>query len=315
MQNIVDIVVNPDELQEVYTYRKGIKLVLKSGEWYWIPRGIPYGQLIRKFTEFKVREVIDLIKKRQWHVVNKKILETLRSREEPIILRRDVVSREIFAVVSPKFVHVDHTVVFNAVRTTLEELNVEIIREIKYEKDYDAEAIFWLKKQLPGLDAGLRVTNSIRATWAINIYAAYRIIQCENILYNPRALFAKVVHVGEFKQVLLKIPDAVKRALQYIDAVVPLINSAKQLRLSYEMIKTIFDTFSRKYPKHIIDRLRTRLYDEEPTLFGISQAFSWVASHYPRLTDNYRLELAKDAFRILKVPQEKQELLAAPTTQ
>ena len=242
------------------------------------------------------------------------MLEALKNRDSPIVLRMDC--GQVFAVVSERFVHIDHDVVFDAVEATLKELGVQIIKTWEHNMRYDAEKIYWIGYgDLQGLRAGLRVTNSIRATWAINIYASYLILTCSNILYNPRALFSRVIHIGEFNKVLIKIPDAVRNALEHIDEIVPLIKRAREIELDRLHIRHIIDKVSIKYPQHIRKRLVYHSIQEESTLWGISQTFSWVASHYPRLTDNYRYELAKDAFRILKIPDEKQELLAVPTTQ
>jgi len=309
--NIQDIEIQPYEVQKVVVWKKGIELITEKGK-FWIPKGVPYSQLLRKFAKLKIREINKLRKLRRFEELDKMVFNALRNRKDPIVLRID--NGRVFAVVSEKFVHIDHETVFNAVEATLQELNVQIINTWEHITKYDAEKIYWIGYgDLQGLRAGLRVTNSIRATWAINIYASYLIMTCSNILYNPSALFSRVIHIGEFRRLLIKIPDAVRNALEHIDEIVPLIKRAREIELDRVHIRQIIDKISLKYPQHIRKRLIYHSIQEEATLWGISQTFSWIASHYPRLTDNYRYELAKDAFRILRIPDEKQELLVVPT--
>lgn len=308
--NIIDVEIKPKEVKNVFVFKRGVKIVTEKDS-FWIPRGKPYSQLLRKFAGMKMREVIELRRQKRFQELDSKVLSALRSRDSPIVLR--IHKGEVFAVVSERFVHIDHDIVFNAVEATLKELGIDIAKTWERIMQYDAEKIYWLShSELQGLRAGIRVTNSIRATWAINIYASYLILTCNNVLYNPKALYSRVIHIGEFNKVLLKIPHAVRNALEHLDEIAPLIKRAKELELERLQIRRIIDALSVKYPQHIKKRLIYRSIEEESTLWGVSQTFSWTASHYPRLTDNYRYELAKDAFKILRIPDEKQELLVLP---
>ena len=247
--NIVDVEIQPHEIQNVKVYGKAIKLETKKGV-FWIPEGKPYSQLLRKFARVKIREAAKLRKQGRFQELDSQVLEALRNRDAPIVLRMD--HGQVFAVVSERFVHIDHSVVFNAVEATLRELGVQIIKVWEHNMRYDAEKIFWIGYgDLQGLRAGLRVTNSIRATWAINIYASYLIMTCSNILYNPSALFSRVIHIGEFRKVLIKIPDAVRNALEHINEIVPLIKRAREIKLDRVHIRQIIDKISLKYPQHL----------------------------------------------------------------
>ena len=146
---------------------------------------------------------------------------------------------------------------------------------------------------------------------SIGLSSYWTILACTNGMMNNRQVTAyRGIHRGTSKEEIL---SQVEHAFEVVLAEHPMVEQMveeAQEPIDEEEEKELLDRILGRYPEHIKKAIKKAVkekYAETQGPFRISQAISDTATHYRHATDNYRNELQKDAFRVLKIMKRKKK--------
>jgi len=219
-------------------------------------------------------------------------------------LRLSVVENHIVRVTSRDFTAIPHGKVIQIVEKALK-LDYED-RKIEFGNGMFAK---WTLRSLPAECARLGEIVSWQL-WAYNyndgkhglkIGGGFTVLACSNGAVRWKgAARVRIVHRGDYNTLLDKIREAVAQ-VYFVDLpqMAYQIQEAQKVKAAKELVEKLV----RLYPQWIQKKLQEQLRTAH-TVWDVSNAFSWVATHEP-VTFNQRMQLSNHAVEVLKLVERR----------
>ena len=270
-----------------------------DGDEYFIRRS-EFQQLFRYLDV----NVSDLRRVRDYRTRDARLLDALRRCDTELIV--SIAGDRIIRIVTPDFTALPHSEVLRIIESALELRYRQ--RELDFWKGMFAR---WHLTQVP--QQARRVGQIVSwQLWAYNyntgdcalkIGAGYTVLTCMNGAVDTRnSIRFRVIHRGDHEAAVCRIRSAVNTIInEYIPVIAWRIEAAQEAQPNMDLVRK----FVYFYPIWIQNKLLREL-ETAGTVWDVSNAFSYVASHAP-VTFNQRLQLANDAVRVLRLMDEKAE--------
>ena len=219
-------------------------------------------------------------------------------------LKVSIYGNSIVRITSADFTAIPHGKVLQIVERELK-LDYED-RKIEFGNGMFAK---WTLRSLPAECVRLGEIVSWQL-WAYNyndgkhglrIGGGFTVLACNNGAVKWKgATRVRIVHRGDYKTLLDKIRKAVAQ-VYFVDLpqVAYQIQEAQKVKAAKELVEKLI----RLYPQWIQKKLREQLRTAH-TVWDVSNAFSWVATHEP-VTFNQRMQLSNHAVEVLKLAERR----------
>jgi len=288
---------------QYYRYRgeggrliESIRLFTPDGDY--VIRRSEFQQLFRYLDV----NVSDLRRIRDYKKRDVQLLGALLRCDTELVL--SVAGDRIIRIVTPDFTALPHSEVLQIIQSALGPRYQK--RELDFWKGMFAK---WHLTQVP--QQARRVGQIVSwQLWAYNyntgdcalkIGAGYTVLKCMNGAVDTlNSIRFRVIHRGDHEAAVCRIRSAVDTIInEYIPVIARRIEAAQEARPKIDLVRK----FVYFYPIWIQNKLLREL-EGAGTVWDVSNAFSYVASHAP-VTFNQRLQLANDAVRVLRLTREK----------
>jgi len=268
-----------------------------NGERYKLSR-VRFTQLFR-YLDAKVSDIRRIY---DYNERDRALMKALRACDTA--LRLSVIKNHIVRVTSKDFTAIPHGKVLQIVEKVLK-LDYED-RKVEFDNGMFAR---WTLRSLPAECARLGEIVSWQL-WAYNrndgkhglkIGGGFTVLACNNGAVKWKgAARVRIVHRGDYNTLLDKIRKAVAQ-VYFVDLpqMAYEIEQAQQVKAAKELVEKLV----RLYPQWIQKKLQEQLRTAH-TVWDVSNAFSWVATHEP-VTFNQRMQLSNHAVEVLKLVERR----------
>jgi hypothetical protein len=147
----------------------------------------------------------------------------------------------------------------------------------------------------------LWVYNRNDGKHGLRIGGGFTVLKCRNGAIGWKsAAKVRIVHRGDYEDLLSRIQEAIDDIVnRALPSIAYQIQEAQRVKAAKEHIEKLINL----YPQWIQRRLREQL-KKAHTLWDVSNAFSWVATHEP-VTFNQRIQLSSHAVEVLKLVERR----------
>lgn len=219
-------------------------------------------------------------------------------------LKVSAYENSIVRITSTDFTAIPHSKVLQIVEKALK-LDYED-RKIEFGNGMFAK---WTLRSLPAECARLGeivswqlwVYNRNDGQHGLKIGGGFTVLACNNGAVKWKgAARVRIVHRGDYKTLLDKIRKAVAQ-VYFVDLpqVAYQIQEAQKVKAAKELVEKLV----RLYPQWIQRKLQEQLRTAH-TVWDVSNAFSWVATHEP-VTFNQKMQLSNHAVEVLKLAERR----------
>lgn len=240
--------------------------------------------------------------KKPWTERNTKLWEVLTNCDKELIF--SILINTVVRITSTDFTSIPHGKLLQIFERVLK-LDYES-RDIKFNSGMFAK---WTLKSLPKECANLGDIVSWQI-WTYNynvgnkslkIGGGFTVLKCQNGAIGWKtASKVRIIHRGEYEDLLSKIHETVDSIVNNELPLIALqIQEAQKVKAAKEAIYRLI----RLYPQWIQDKLREQLRKAH-TLWDVSNAFSWVATHEP-VTFNQQIQLSNHAVEVLNLVERR----------
>jgi len=301
---IVDLELKPDEIRDVKFYRRRKNgrirefIVLETADAPIYLEKTAKTQFI-KLLGLKLATIRENLDR-----ANELLFDAIKRRQEPLIFRCTEGEKMMlaFAVVSPKYVVVRHGEIFQIVEDELKSMGYRV-RSLgllrtsrRVWKTYLLENLIIGENIGEPVAGGVRVANSVKGTSAVILYGFWQILVCDNGLMTNQGVWTRTIHLGSRDRIIAAIRANVVEVIRKLSGLEFYIERAKSIRITENDVNDVFETLG--LSMRIRKMIRDRLDREDYTLWGLCQAFTWVASH-ERVSPDTQIRLEKYAYRLL----------------
>ena len=135
----------------------------------------------------------------------------------------------------------------------------------------------------------------------LRIGGGFTVLRCKNgALGWKSAERVRIVHRGDYENLLSKIQESIDLILNHkLPLMAYQIQEAQKVKAAKELVEKLI----RLYPQWIQKKLQEQLRTAH-TVWDVSNAFSWVATHEP-VTFNQRMQLSNHAVEVLKLAERR----------
>jgi hypothetical protein len=136
---------------------------------------------------------------------------------------------------------------------------------------------------------------------ALKLGGGFTVLKCQNGAIGwKEAAKVRIMHRGEYENLLSRIQEAID---DIVNRALPQMAYQIQESQKVKAAKEIVEKLLRLYPQWIQRKLREQLRKAH-TVWDVSNAFSWVATHVP-VSFNQRMQLSNHAVEVLNLVERR----------
>jgi len=255
--------------------RLGIATV--DGIYYLTVKNIAVKQFLNKVG----LTITKLIRQRSYERMQEILWDAIVSTDNPIILSISP-NDTVYRVTSFQYTPVPHRVLFDFVSGVLDEMQLPYQFKGVYRLGINTFATWRLPSMSNDVvDVYLRCRNANTGETSIKLYGYYTILVCRNGLTSSRlSSTIRIVHKSSLADILSRVRNALYELIPKLPTITRFIDEGKKIQLPRSIMLAWLKQYSKKkLPKELVRHLEREIAKTEETLFGLSQAITYVGTH------------------------------------
>jgi len=255
-------------------------------------------KLISKVLSMIGLKISDISSIRDYNDRNVKINDALQAREDNIVISHN--DRFAIRIVSTDFVAVPHRDVRRACTQAMIDKDFQYIENLNYDNGMFATWRTHKVENVGDISPQLWAYNRNDGKHSLKIGAGFVVLICDNGVMDMNSSGrVHITHKGELDTIRDRIYEIANKMIDRFDIYQSRIDKAKLIHVTEDQARTMFE--KQRLPDHVTYSLLQQWRIEDDTRWGLSQAFSFVGSHYEDLTQNYQMKIMGMAAKVLEV--------------
>jgi hypothetical protein len=306
MKGIEDVEVKGEDIFDAKLFyyrtaagvRRFARLETKDGRLFIIDR--KYLPQLFRYLDISQNDLITL----DYAERDEKFLESLKRCKTKLVFSVIPESNRVVRIVSSDFTAIPHSKVIQLVEQVLKGGYED--RKVEFDGGMFAK---WTLRSLPSdcVELGdivswqLWTYNYNVGNKALRLGGGFTVLKCQNGAVGWKsAAKIRIYHRGDYEDLLSRIQEAIDDIVnRALPSMAYLIQEAQKVKAAKEIVEKLL----RLYPQWIQRKLREQLRKAH-TVWDVSNAFSWVATHVP-VSFNQRMQLSSHAVEVLKLVERR----------
>ena len=286
-----------------------LPIMSKDGKFEVLPlyvKGRAVNQFLSKLGITKMNLILQKTYSKTQEVLNTAIMNT----DSKIVLAISP-QNTVYRVTTEAYIPIPHRLLFDYVANVINEYT-----HIEYKKiekwDRSTVCIYRLPKlDTKSLGVYLGVRNANTGDSSIGLFGFYKILVCQNgLISNKYCETVRVMHKAsktmsreeQISEMLRKVGHATRKVLVKLPEYQRVIESMEATPLEKSIMLAWLKTYTKKMPMAVYSALKDRISVESETVFGLSQALTYVATHKVK-NPSWKIKLMKLGSKVLENPE------------